>query len=653
MEKKYDIFISYRRDGGESTAHTIKESLSQKGYRVFYDVESMRSGKFNEQLLDTIKDCNDVLFICSPGATERCKNEGDWVRCELECAIDNKKNIIPVMTRGFQWPEPESLPPKLRELPNYQTLAANYETFDATIEKLCGYLKSKPHFMRKRVITCTVAILVLVAVFVGGWFATHQGFPSKRNEISSVQQLSTWGLTDTCVYGTAYSVFDTGMEELLKFLDKSSLQQSYYTFPEYAQEKAEQILEYKQNIQGWDQSLTECSEPVAKKIDVGNAKALPGYMTLCIQSMADDFIFLKEYYESCDGNPNMIALKKWIECCREEEALTRETVYYGFNEMFVSVDAKKPLEKIKEMLKESPQFADLYRDRGWQSNADELSGILNGIYSQSQSVVDKLNELAKLDGRIITDWNQKAAQLNDESLEPSESETAEEYLANLNEAIKQLELRRDICAFQLNDKQAAEELYGEKIADLTAQRDRLQENIEKIKELNATLEQQKSKIAALKDSAREKFKPLETDDAETLWLKALRFILLEMPEDATKCFKMYAKVDGTKEAQIYCSKAIAYVNSMEQTGVTAGVLVCAFETDLPKPDLEIGDVIYQVNGIGITSVEQAAEIRNGGNAVYKIIRFRDDGTYEKMDIAYSNKQAKVFLIALNEPQGNS
>ena len=40
----YDIFISYRRDGGEYTAKILRDHLQEDGYRAVFDVESLRSG---------------------------------------------------------------------------------------------------------------------------------------------------------------------------------------------------------------------------------------------------------------------------------------------------------------------------------------------------------------------------------------------------------------------------------------------------------------------------------------------------------------------------------------------------------------------------------------------------------------------------------
>lgn len=132
--KKYDIFISYRRTAYE-TANLIATRLKAAGYSVFFDVETMRSGKFNEQLYDVIGQCKDFLLVLSPNALDRCKDKDDWVRLEACKAMECGKNIIPVMLNGFHWPEP--MPNGMEELSNYQAIAANsVEYFDMAIKKL-------------------------------------------------------------------------------------------------------------------------------------------------------------------------------------------------------------------------------------------------------------------------------------------------------------------------------------------------------------------------------------------------------------------------------------------------------------------------------------------------------------------------------------
>ena len=57
--EKFDIFISYRRDGGEDEAWKLKLFLERSGYRAFMDREALRSGNFNEQLYQCIDGCKE------------------------------------------------------------------------------------------------------------------------------------------------------------------------------------------------------------------------------------------------------------------------------------------------------------------------------------------------------------------------------------------------------------------------------------------------------------------------------------------------------------------------------------------------------------------------------------------------------------------
>lgn len=166
MTPTYDIFISYRRDAFES-ANLFATRLKALGYRVFFDVETMNAGKFNEQLLDVISKCKDFILVLSPNALDRCNDEGDWVRREVMCAMEHKKNIIPIMLSGFVWPS--EMPKDMEELCNYQALAPAPNTYyDLQVQRLRGYLKSKAHFQtRKRwLIGVGIAIVVLAAIMI-------------------------------------------------------------------------------------------------------------------------------------------------------------------------------------------------------------------------------------------------------------------------------------------------------------------------------------------------------------------------------------------------------------------------------------------------------------------------------------------------------
>ena len=137
---QYDIFISYRREGGDMMAHILYERLTQRGYSVFQDIESLRSGKFNNEIYGKIEQCKDFILILPPKALERCKEPDDWVKKEIVCALKNKKNIIPVMLRGFDWPQ--NLQEEIKDIKLYNGLVANTEYFEQFLDKLTDFLTS-------------------------------------------------------------------------------------------------------------------------------------------------------------------------------------------------------------------------------------------------------------------------------------------------------------------------------------------------------------------------------------------------------------------------------------------------------------------------------------------------------------------------------
>lgn len=189
-QKKYDIFISYRREGGAEMADSIYQRLQNAGYSVFLDLEQLKSGKFNEQLLSVIDSCTDFIIVLPPNALDRCSDVDDWVRREVEHAIKKNKNIIPVMLRGFEWPDKNTLPEAMRELPNYEGLAAtDYKLFPENMERLKSkLLRSKPgitwHRYKNMFIALSTVLLVAIGVLVGCLWYDKSKYEILCNEYS-------------------------------------------------------------------------------------------------------------------------------------------------------------------------------------------------------------------------------------------------------------------------------------------------------------------------------------------------------------------------------------------------------------------------------------------------------------------------------------
>ncbi len=138
----YDVFISYRRDGGSEMARLLYDRLHRYRISAFLDVEEMRSGTFNTQLYDRIDECKKFLLVLPPHALDRCAEPQDWVRLEVEHALEKGKTIIPIMLRDFVFPQ--ELPESMRALPTYEGVAASHDYFDATMERIVRLIIDSP-----------------------------------------------------------------------------------------------------------------------------------------------------------------------------------------------------------------------------------------------------------------------------------------------------------------------------------------------------------------------------------------------------------------------------------------------------------------------------------------------------------------------------
>ncbi len=143
-KEKYDIFISYRRDGGEDLATLLEERLVRLGYKVFFDVESLRSGEFNVKLLDAIENSEDFLLVLPERALDRCIDPKDWVRQEIAHALKHNKNIIPVMKRNFSFPD--TLPEEIDKVRYMNGVAASMDDFNSVVNRIVTkFLHSTPN----------------------------------------------------------------------------------------------------------------------------------------------------------------------------------------------------------------------------------------------------------------------------------------------------------------------------------------------------------------------------------------------------------------------------------------------------------------------------------------------------------------------------
>ena len=94
MYRLHDVFISYRRsegsgnEQGKQIAQIIYQYLSQKGLRVFWDIEEMENGVFTDQLQWQVGHTPNYLFVATNSAIHfRNGPDPDYVQEEVSLAL--------------------------------------------------------------------------------------------------------------------------------------------------------------------------------------------------------------------------------------------------------------------------------------------------------------------------------------------------------------------------------------------------------------------------------------------------------------------------------------------------------------------------------------------------------------------------------------
>lgn len=394
---KYNVFISYRRNGGEYTARMICDRLSDLGYDVFFDVEALRSGDFNTKLYSVIDECDDVILILSPGALDRCASEEDWVRREIEYAIEKGKNIIPIMLRGFEFPE--ILPHTIEAIRFKNGIQANSEFFDAFIEKLQSFLSSKQSFWqsvkKNKIFKALVSFLLTAAVLLCGAgivkLLNDKGYPSSDAEKS---------ITDELMYHIQMKIsqFDIIGQNTEKALAVAKL---YVTTGDGYDRTKMEIDSCRKAIEEVDETLYVPDENFYKRLskspyDTGDAKAL---FDTSVSILKTDCLGNIDFIKDLIKDTNVLEKNDILRTIESYERTLKEQLKidaYGVNYLLIPITNEEALYELKtEVLPRLVSFP-LNMDE-WSNDKD----ILEGRIEKSFSIID--NEMA--DYQETVDYN--------------------------------------------------------------------------------------------------------------------------------------------------------------------------------------------------------------------------------------------------------
>ncbi len=146
-----NIFVSYRRSDARHPAGRISDELRQRfgEEKVFTDLDSLEPGAdFGEAIEETLSTCEVLIAVIGPGwldaeedGERRLDDPDDWVRVEIETALDRGIRVIPVLVDGAKMPSKQQLPDALARLARRNAHDLITSSWRATVRELLDNLE--------------------------------------------------------------------------------------------------------------------------------------------------------------------------------------------------------------------------------------------------------------------------------------------------------------------------------------------------------------------------------------------------------------------------------------------------------------------------------------------------------------------------------
>lgn len=388
MQIQKTVFISYRRTN-IFTARAVYQHLMTHGYDVFLDYENVDSGAFDQIILNQIAARAHFILILTPSALERCPEPGDWLRREIEHAIELKRNIVPLMFENFDFGQVDKylVSPNLQLLKQYNGLLVPPEYFEEAMTRLHTRFLNKPLEM-----------------------ILHPTPPNDHEEVAQRHAVAVAAPPVTEKQLSSEEYFERGIiHQEANDSDKAIF---YYTEairlnPQFANAYNNRGLAYI-GIDDRDKALTDYNEAIRlspRFAEAYNNRGL-AYITIGDRDKA-----LADYNEAIRLNPNFAEaynnrglayagvgdVDKEIADYNEAIRLNPQyaIAYYNRGLAYAGMgDVDKEIADYSEAIRLNPQYAEAYNNRG---------EVFFALQSFSEALADfkRANELSPADNTIL------------------------------------------------------------------------------------------------------------------------------------------------------------------------------------------------------------------------------------------------------------
>lgn len=620
--KKYDIFISYRREGGLETADSIYQRLYNAGYSVFLDLEQLNSGKFNEKLLSVIDQCTDFILVLPPNALDRCDNEDDWVRRELEHAISKGKNIIPIMLRGFDWPDTEKIPETIRELPNYNAItASDHNVFVENIERLKkSFLRSKPGFSWQRYKKTILITICILATFVGLMFLKDS--KSKDNFDRINQEYAMQMMTEFTKAHENYAIYETLIRDWETFVSEcekgrqSEAREAFITSVDYWKSKLYQPAE----ILFSEEYFQELRD---KKVAVEDFQAFYMACEVEYENILSEFDKLIKY-SAIANNPTT---NDAIKILHDFYFQSLKTNYYCllclYSEMNLTQDA---WDKLGTAISNLNYLADVPFNLPSQQYEVMINAIIKDMEVKRNKLewitLDLEKELKQLD-QIDTNFQDSIAQV--ESISRLATETIAKTIEYSQIELELAEKYKNALAnYSLKESDDQGTMWGKILRMATYANISRQRESEEMADYNKLVAEAKKK-GVNPESIRKPEYLIPSSEKYNVVIQMLT---------------QYQNYNPANESTIsrYVSSAKLYYANVSKGKILSdiGILVMGTSDNKSHPAYEVGDIIIERNGLPIHNINDY--IASGKDVAQSdVVVLRNNGSdLKKTSISFSS-----------------
>ena len=141
------IFLSYRRGDAAPYARLLQRQLRERfpEARVFMDLDSIERGPdFHGDIREAVVSCVMLVVVigrqwrtlADEGGHQRLGNQDDWVRFEVQAALESGMWVIPVLVDGAEPLREQQLPPELRTLARLHALELRSGRYECDADRL-------------------------------------------------------------------------------------------------------------------------------------------------------------------------------------------------------------------------------------------------------------------------------------------------------------------------------------------------------------------------------------------------------------------------------------------------------------------------------------------------------------------------------------